>query len=119
MIPGMDKAAIGERIRGLRLARGLTLREAAPLCGVKFSTLGQIENGTINTTLDTLEAIVTGLGANVSVELTPGPAIPAERRAVLNRFATVLPYVPDDHLDVFLAELALWERRYAPRSSPT
>lgn len=108
---------IGRQVRAARLARGMTLREAAPLCGVSYQMLGQIENGQ-NTTVDTLEKIVRGLGASVTVALaeaetmqTPRP-IPADRRAVVERFLSVLPGIPQEEIDVFLHQVAVWERRH-------
>lgn len=111
------KKAIGTQLRELRLARGWTLREAAPHVGVAYSTLGQIENGQINTTLDTLDGILRGLKADREIDLRgASDALPEARRAVADRFLRVLPLLPEDHLDVFLAQLARWEARYLPSS---
>ena len=112
MLVVMDKSTVGDQIRQLRLAQGLTLREAAPKCGVSFTTLDQLERGVLNTTLDTLAKVGRGLGAEARFDMTIAAALPPERRAIANRFLSVLPHVPQEEIDVFLHELALWERRY-------
>lgn len=38
----------GSRIRGLRMAKGMTLRELSPLVGVGYSYLSRIENERLN-----------------------------------------------------------------------
>lgn len=124
MLPRMDRNAIGENIRALRLARGYTLREAAPRCGVQFTTLNQIEGGS-NTTLETLEKVVTGLGGVVEVEirdlrdavLPATPKVPLHRQGIAHRLLSILPHIPDDEMDVLLAQVALWERRYGRSSN--
>lgn len=116
----MDKRDIGRQIAELRQERGLTLRAAAPLCGVAFSTLGQIEHGKINITLDTLDAIAHGLGGVACVgvvdasEPAPLPAPPTARRGVARRFLEVLPHLPSDEIELLLVQMEIWERRYLP-----
>lgn len=97
----------------MRLAQGLTLREAATRCGVSFQMLGQIEKGQ-NTTVDRIETIIEGLGGGASLAVSEAvEPIPSDRRAIADRFLRVLPNIPPEELDVFIHELALWERRYA------
>ncbi len=120
----MDRSAIGEQIRALRLARGYTLREAEPHVGVKFSTLQQLEAGA-NTTLETLDKVVSGLGGRVDVDicdlrdavLPPPPKVPPHRQGIAHRMLAILPHIPDDEMDVLLAQVALWERRYGRSSN--
>jgi DNA-binding XRE family transcriptional regulator len=52
---------IGARIRALRIARGLTLAEAAARMDVDARHLQKIEAGRLNVTLVTLVRILTGL----------------------------------------------------------
>jgi transcriptional regulator with XRE-family HTH domain len=117
---GSLRKHLGEEIRKLRIARGLTLREAAPRCGLSFQMLGQIEKDGQNTTIEKLEGIITGLRGAISLTLDepatePKPdEIPEGRRAVADRFLGVLPFLPEEELDVFLHTLALWERRHGP-----
>jgi transcriptional regulator with XRE-family HTH domain len=109
---------IGRQVRAARLARGLTLREAAPKCGLSYQMLGQIERGTPTTTTR-LQAIAEGLGVAWAITVPddePAAAQPGDplRAALLARFAAIAPYIPDEELDIFVHELALWERRYRP-----
>lgn len=40
--------AIGDRIKGLRKAKGYTLRQLAPMVGVGFAYLSKVENGRLD-----------------------------------------------------------------------
>jgi transcriptional regulator with XRE-family HTH domain len=112
---------VGKQIRAARLARGLTLREAAARCGVSYQMLGQIELHGQNTTLERVDSIVSGLDAMVDMKIVvpevAGPApsavhVPVERRAIAERVLAILPAIPDEELDVFLHTVGLWESRY-------
>jgi transcriptional regulator with XRE-family HTH domain len=121
----MLRHELGARIRAARIARALAQRELAELAGVSHQLVSQIEKGTVNTTVDTLEVVARALGLDIEVEETAESAGPTEmpevtiapsaRRAVADRFLAVLPDLPGDELDVFVHELALWERRYSTR----
>jgi transcriptional regulator with XRE-family HTH domain len=66
---------IGRRLREVRLARGISLREMARRIGVSPSFVSQVERGKANPSVGTLYAFVTELGASLD-ELTaerPGP----------------------------------------------
>ena len=85
--------------------------------------LGQIETGAANTTLDVVDSVAAALGVTVHAVVTdigiPAPKpTPAHRRAIAERFLQILPSLPDDELDVFIHELALWERRYSEKRRP-
>lgn len=45
MAEGIDIARLGERLRRVRLQRGLTLREVKDATGISVSTLSRIERG--------------------------------------------------------------------------
>jgi len=53
--------SIGERIRRLRLAAGLSQRELARLAGVSQSLIAKIEGGKVNPRVETLERIMRAL----------------------------------------------------------
>jgi transcriptional regulator with XRE-family HTH domain len=55
--------SLGQRIRAVRLAQGLTLERAAEQMGLDLKHLQQIEAGGTNVTLATLLRIVDGLGS--------------------------------------------------------
>jgi len=52
---------IGNRIRNLRLAYGLTLKELAGKAGISISYLGDIEKNRSNPSVDTLRSIARAL----------------------------------------------------------
>lgn len=57
----MERERIGERIRRVRKARGMTLQELSNVCGVSIVTLSRIENGD-NVTVGTIEKVEWALG---------------------------------------------------------
>jgi transcriptional regulator with XRE-family HTH domain len=76
----MVHAAVGPRIRRLRLQRRLTLRDVADKAGITPSALSQIERDHSNPTLGTLKAIATTLGTTIGHLF---PSTPAPDRLVV------------------------------------
>ncbi|MCZ7676827.1 MAG: XRE family transcriptional regulator [Roseovarius sp.] len=62
---------LGERVRGLRKARGWTLEQAARRAGLARSTLSKIENGQMSPTYDALKKLAVGLQISVPQLFTP------------------------------------------------
>lgn len=60
-VPPEAIRTIGSRIRARRNDLGLSLEEAAPLCGVHWSALGALERGQRNPSVVTLLRIAQGL----------------------------------------------------------
>ncbi len=56
---------LGERVRGLRKARGFTLEQAARAAGLARSTLSKIENGQMSPTYDAVKKLALGLEVSV------------------------------------------------------
>ncbi|UQZ84561.1 HTH-type transcriptional regulator SinR [Paenibacillus konkukensis] len=52
---------VGEQLRLVRRARGLTQEELAEKCGLSFSYISDIERGSRNVTLESLDKIMTAL----------------------------------------------------------
>jgi transcriptional regulator with XRE-family HTH domain len=69
----MAHAAVGPRIRSLRLQRRLTLKDVADKAGITPSALSQIERDQSNPTLGSLKAIASTLGTTIG-HLFPAPA---------------------------------------------
>jgi ribosome-binding protein aMBF1 (putative translation factor) len=63
------QAAIGNRIRTLRLQRGFSQEKFAAICGVHRSHMGEIERGEKDVTISTLQKISKGLDIALSVLL--------------------------------------------------
>jgi len=69
---------IGRRIRALRLARGLTLQQAAERAGITPSLLSQVERCRANPSLGSLIAIASAVGAPMTAlfaDIDPPPAV--------------------------------------------
>lgn len=63
---GPNAAEIGRRLRDLRGARGLSLRQLAKLIGASPSLLSQVENGKVTPSVDTLYLLAGALGVPVT-----------------------------------------------------
>lgn len=115
---------VGKQLRALRIARGLTTREAADGGPLKRAMLNHVELGQETTTIDKLEALVARLGGSIEVKIdqesdsdrdvAPTPDIGRKRQGLARRFLAILPFIPDEELDVFVHEVRLWEHRYRP-----
>lgn len=78
----MDETALADRIRGLRLSRGVTRKELAQTSGVSESALNRLENGT-GSSVSTLLAVCRALGVEIM------PESPAARRRRASRLPDV------------------------------
>src|SRR5271167_724043 len=61
-----DAAAVGPRVRALREAMGLSLRELALRCGVSSAMLSHVERGETSPTLAVASRIAAGLELRLS-----------------------------------------------------
>src|SRR5580692_5791649 len=61
-----DATAVGPRVRALREAMGLSLRELALRCGVSSAMLSQVERGETSPTLHVAARIAAGLELRLS-----------------------------------------------------
>ncbi|TDD14654.1 helix-turn-helix domain-containing protein [Nonomuraea diastatica] len=68
-----DPRVVGERLRRLRQARGVSLSELAKRAGIGKATLSGVETGARNPTLDTLWAITAQLGVPIGAILDSPP----------------------------------------------
>ena len=123
--------AIGNQIRALRQARGMTLREAVDAANallreesrLSVSLLSQIEKHGQATASDKLAAVVEALGGRIEVVADPLAMelvtevmkSPEARFEIVRAFLQVLPHIPEEELDIFQHELRLWARRYLPK----
>ena len=69
-----EVAALGDRLRAARQARGLSLRALAEQVGVSASMVWQIEAGRSRPSVSTLYALTTALGLSVEDVFTPATA---------------------------------------------
>jgi transcriptional regulator with XRE-family HTH domain len=68
-----DPRVVGQRVRQLRQARGISLSELARRAGIGKATLSGVETGTRNPTLETLWAITAQLGVPIGTILGSPP----------------------------------------------
>jgi transcriptional regulator with XRE-family HTH domain len=77
---------IGERVKALRLDRGLTLSEVAERASVSTSNLSKIERGDVSPSFDIVMRICSGLGVAIEQIVKPGPKIDVSgRKTVTHR----------------------------------
>jgi len=60
------RARLGARVRKLRLDEGKTQEEVGERAGLSYKQIGEIERGTANPELDTLEKLAKGLGVQLA-----------------------------------------------------
>lgn len=73
----LDYYRIGQRIRQVRKAKGLSQGELAEKCGISMSFMGHIERGTRIMSLDTFVAVCDALGTKAD-ELLRGVPQPTD-----------------------------------------
>lgn len=65
--PASDRRArLGERLRALRRARGLTLQDVASRAGLAVSTVSKVERGLMAPTYDRFSQLADGLGVDIA-----------------------------------------------------
>jgi transcriptional regulator with XRE-family HTH domain len=112
-----DAAAVGPRVRALRDAMGLSLRELALRSGVSAPMLSQVERGETSPTLQVAARIAGGLELRLSqlLRLDEGGSVnvvrAAERRAGGNgrhghRYEVLSPPLPGQRAELSLHTLA-------------
>jgi XRE family transcriptional regulator, regulator of sulfur utilization len=111
----MTIAAVGPRVRALREAEGLSLRDLAERSGVSAPMLSQVERGETSPTLQVAARIASGLQLRLSqlLRLDEGGAVsivrPAERRAGGaggHRYEVLTPPLPGQRAEVSRHTLA-------------
>lgn len=78
---------LGERVRDLRKARGLTLEQAAGQAGLARSTLSKIENGLMSPTYEALKKLASGLSISVPQLFTPPSRAQVSGRMAITRLS--------------------------------
>ena len=90
----MMTATLGQLLGGLRLERGLALRELGRQAGISYTTIGRWERGTFLPRLPELEAVLTALNATESQRRQAIERLAAPRALAQRRQETALS-VPD------------------------
>jgi transcriptional regulator with XRE-family HTH domain len=107
-------AAVGGRVRALREAMGLSLRDLAERCGVSAPMLSQVERGETSPTLAVAEKIAAGLDLTLSqlLRLDESRHVVVSRAGARrrlerggHRFEELTPPLPGQRADVSLHTL--------------
>jgi transcriptional regulator with XRE-family HTH domain len=98
----MDTSVLlGNRVRDLRKKRNLTQEKLAELAGVDISYLGNIERGTENPTVATLEKLATALSTKAYQILNFEHALQGER-VLRRRLVQILDKCDEHELQIIL-----------------
>lgn len=62
-----ERIRIGNRLRELREAQGLTTTQLGEKCGLSHSTISKLENGRWSASIDMLSRVCEALGAKVEI----------------------------------------------------
>ena len=117
----------GRRVRALREARGLSLRDLADLSGVSAPMLSQVERGDTSPTLAVAGKIAAGLGLSLSqlLRLDEGHHVvlsrAKERRSVRrngHRYEQVTPGLPGERASVTVHALRAGARTGGAGDAP-
>jgi transcriptional regulator with XRE-family HTH domain len=120
-------AAIGRRVRALREAMGLSLRDLAERCGVSAPMLSQVERGETSPTLAVAAKIAAGLELTLSqlLRLDEGEHVAVSRAGQRrryerggHRFEELTPPLPGQRADVSLHTLKAGATTGGPGDPP-
>jgi XRE family transcriptional regulator, regulator of sulfur utilization len=124
---GAPASAVGPRVRALREAMGLSLRDLAERSGVSAPMLSQVERGETSPTLTVAERIAAGLDLTLSQLLR----LDESRHAVVSRYGErrvtqrdghrveeVTPPLPGQRADVSMHELQAGSATGGPDDPP-
>jgi DNA-binding CsgD family transcriptional regulator len=95
----MVARAFGERVRGLRTAKGLSEGELAEKCGVPRATITRTEIGSKEPQLSLILSLCSGLGVSPAVLVEDLPAV--EGHAVESRFEAKITTLTPREREVF------------------
>ncbi len=107
-----DSTAVGPRLRGLRLAQGLSARALAARLGISPSAVSQIERGVLQPSVARLIAITDALGVPLAEVFEPSAEEVAEDE--LHGFALQRA----DHATEILLDSGVTFRRMSPVATP-
>ena len=123
-----DRIEVGPRVKALREAMDLSLRDLAERCGVSAPMLSQVERGETSPTLAVAAKIAAGLELTLSqlLRLDEGDGVTVVRadqrleggRADGHRFEVLTPALPGQRAEVALHTLAAGAATGGPGDPP-
>lgn len=94
---------LGNRIRAIRNAKGLTQQDLADLSGLDYRYIGAIERGERNFSIDTLERVLVALKVSLhevayfGVELSKGDSA---RWEAIDQFIASTEGLPEEQIEI-------------------
>ena len=111
---GFDLTALGHRVRGFRLARGMTSKSLAESSGVSLRFLSQLENGQGNISISRLASVAEALAVPLAILIDERLASASDaQRATLSSILDLSP-VDFERVSEALREI---HGHYSPRMS--
>lgn len=107
-------AAVGQRIRGLRTDRGMSLSGLASVAGIGKGTLSELEAGTRNPTLETLYALAGPLRVPLAFLLGEVEGAVTSDDALAARLLTVCHHDDGGTTEVYWLTMAAGGTRVSP-----
>ncbi|MFT0533892.1 helix-turn-helix domain-containing protein [Castellaniella hirudinis] len=102
-----QKSALAERLKALRLQRGLTQGQVTTASGISTPTLSKIENGQLSPTYDVLLRLAHGLGVDVAALFaTTQSHMGAGRRSIERHDSGEIHDTPLYHHRLLFSQLA-------------
>ena len=87
----MSKESLGNMIRKLRKAKGISLRKLAEEVDVSFVNIAHIENGRIKTSKEVLRQIADALDYDVDKLLALGETVSEDIEKIIRKRPTAVP----------------------------
>jgi transcriptional regulator with XRE-family HTH domain len=112
----LDRERMGERLRTIRKARGLTLKALSERSGVALSTLSKIELGQISVSYEKLAAVARGLAVDIAALFDPRAAAHAgtEQPTVVRSTPATAPRYDGDNYDYRMLATEFPGKRMTP-----
>lgn len=107
-------AAVGQRIRTLRLERGLSLSALAKLAGIGKGSLSELETGSRNPTLETLYALALPLAVPLASLLGDTPGAEGSDDVLTARLLEVRHHDDGGTTEVYWLRIAARGTRVSP-----
>lgn len=115
-----NSAAVGRRVRALRVERGLSLSELARRAGIGKGSLSEIEAGRRNPTIETLYALCGPMSVPMTALVgdTATDDHPRTRSGGMTSVTLDVRHLPDHTVEVFRLEFAPGADHTSPAHGP-
>jgi transcriptional regulator with XRE-family HTH domain len=109
-----DRVSVGARLRDMRKARKLTLKDLSRRSGVALSTLSKMELGQISASYEKLAAVARALSVEVGQLLGAGETVAGDAPVALRSTLADAPRYDTDNYDLRMLATAFPGKRMTP-----